>query len=90
MLLLLLLGKYEVSSLQKPLGVSLNLVWRDFLRHARLIRSICPFFQLVLVGLLVKPMHFPHFLNLVQINHETAFVGVVFLDTLSTEYCQMI
>ena len=35
-------------------------------------------------------MHFPHFLNLIQVHNEAALVRMVLLDAFTAEYGQMV
>ena len=60
-MLLLLLD----SSLLEPLGISLDTLNRDFLADTTHIGIVLPLFELLLIHLLIEPVHFSHFLDLI-------------------------
>lgn len=90
LLLLLLLLNQKSFLLHKPLWISIYLIQRNFLCHTRLIGSILSLLQLFLVQERIKSMHFPHFLNFIEINYETPFICMVFLYALSAEHSKMV
>lgn len=73
-LLLLLLEQYKLlllllllldSSLLEPLGISFDALYRDFLGNATHISIVLSLIELLLIHLLIKSVHFSHFLDLV-------------------------
>lgn len=90
LLLFLLLLKHQLSSLEEPLGVTHDLIGSNCLSDTTLVGIILSLFQLTFVHLLIHSMHFPHLLDLIQVDNETALISVVLLDALPTENSEMV
>lgn len=89
MLLLLFLQK-RCLAFEEPLGISLDLFWRNLLGDATLVGPIRSLLQLLLIHLLVEPVHLAHLFNFIEIDDEAAFVSMVLLDALAAEHSEVV
>lgn len=88
--LVLLLLEQNGFPFQEPLWIAFDLVIGYLLGDARLVGSVRPLLQLFLIGLLVKPVHFTHLLDLIQVHNEATLVRMVFLDALAAKYREVV
>jgi hypothetical protein len=65
LLLLLLSDEHGIFSFQEPFGITFHLVLCNLLSYITHASFILPFAQLLLIGLLVKPVHFSHLFDFV-------------------------
>ena len=80
-----LLLREHILALQEPFGVALDVALGRVKCRVTQIRIVFTYFELLLVQRLILFVHFPHLLNLVQVNDETALIRVVLLNAFAAE-----